>query len=185
MLAAMPAVHQATQQVGNEGAYVGWTGRIGGNGGAWEIGGLVVAVDGAIANRRELGIAGDHDGARIAALYRRGGVEEVAGRLAGDYTIALYDAERRCLWLIRDRMGVKPLYYVITGSGIAFASQPSGVFAAGIDRQADPAFVARFCGLHYRLIDNISTTSPYIGLAQLPAGHLLQLAAGKAVNVRC
>src|SRR3546814_6162261 len=68
---------------------------------------------------------------------------------------------------------------------MVFAPQRAGVFAARIDRQGLPAFVARLCDLHYRLIDKISTTSPYLGLAQLPAGHLLQIAAGKAVNVRC
>ncbi len=185
MLGAMPAPQQARHEAGTSQGRLGWIGRTDGNGGVWKINSLTIAIDGAIGNRQELGIAADSDGARIAALYQRGGAEEVAAKLAGDYSIAIYDAERRELCLIRDRLGIKPLYYASTSGGIAFASQPSGLFAAGIHRQPDPAFIARFCGLHYRLIDNIATASPYLGVAQLPAGHLLQLSVGHAADVRC
>jgi asparagine synthase (glutamine-hydrolysing) len=185
MLGAMPAPQQARHQAGASHGRLGWAGRTDGNGGTWQINSLAIAIDGAIGNRQELGVAGDSDGARIAALYQRGGAEEVAAKLAGDYTIAIYDAERRDLCLIRDRLGIKPLYYANTSAGVAFASQPSGLFAAGIHRQPDPAFIARFCGLHYRLIDNIAAASPYLGVTQLTAGHLLQLSGDRAAEVRC
>lgn len=185
MLAAMPTPTESRQLTQAGTAALGWTGRAGGRGGAWNIDGLAIAIDGAVANTDELDVPGAHDGGRIAALYRRGGIDAVAARLAGDYAIALYDSAAHTLWLLRDRFGVKPLYYATGNSGLVFASQPSGLFAAGVSRQPNPAFLARFCGLHYRLIDNDAATSPYLGIAQLPAGHLLKAVGDTPPSVHC
>ncbi|MGJ0639289.1 asparagine synthase (glutamine-hydrolyzing) [Xenorhabdus bovienii] len=54
--------------------------------------------------------------------------EDIAYRLNGMYAIAIWDRQQERLLLIRDRMGVKPLYYYPTNTGIIFASEPKALF---------------------------------------------------------
>ncbi|WP_437882332.1 asparagine synthase (glutamine-hydrolyzing) [Pseudomonas sp. LRF_L74] len=50
-------------------------------------------------------------------------------RLTGIYAFAVWDERDRSLWLVRDRFGVKPLYYYPTASGVLFGSEPKTVLA--------------------------------------------------------
>ncbi|MBB0242578.1 asparagine synthase (glutamine-hydrolyzing) [Streptomyces alkaliphilus] len=62
--------------------------------------------------------------------------DAVAERLTGMYAFAIWDERHRRLVLVRDRMGVKPLYYHRTGDGLLFGSEPKAVLA-------NPAFARR------------------------------------------
>jgi asparagine synthase (glutamine-hydrolysing) len=55
--------------------------------------------------------------------------EEVAERLNGIYAFAVWDARQERLVLIRDRLGVKPLYYQPTSDGVLFGSEPKAILA--------------------------------------------------------
>lgn len=63
-------------------------------------------------------------------LYPRHGAA-FADHLRGMYAIALLDPARGRLVLARDPFGIKPLYYVETEAGLAFASEPQALRAAG------------------------------------------------------
>ncbi|MFI1487451.1 asparagine synthase (glutamine-hydrolyzing) [Streptomyces sp. NPDC020747] len=53
----------------------------------------------------------------------------LATRLEGIFAFAVWDLDRQELLLVRDRMGVKPLYYAETASGVLFGSEPKAVLA--------------------------------------------------------
>lgn len=59
------------------------------------------------------------DGEAVIHAYEEYGIECLR-RLNGMYAIALHDLRRRRLYLVRDRIGIKPLYYAFDGSGSTF-----------------------------------------------------------------
>ena len=135
---------------------------------------LAVVVDGAIFNRGELGVF-PNDAHLVAELFRAHGFERALTRLNGDFSIALYEGVSSTLWLARDRLGVKPLYYAHTNGELAFASRPwPSDELPGIGREMNRRFAAVFAAAHYRYFDNVPTESPYERVAQLPAAHWLR-----------
>ena len=54
---------------------------------------------------------------------------EVAKKLNGIFAFAIWDESRDALFLCRDRMGVKPLFYAIKGDALVFGSEPKALFA--------------------------------------------------------
>lgn len=58
----------------------------------------------------------------ILYAYKQWGIECVT-KFNGMYAIAIYDKLSECLYLVRDRMGVKPLYYYLYNGNIVFASE--------------------------------------------------------------
>ncbi len=98
-----------------------------------EDGCLWVAFNGEIYNhveiRRELERIGGHswktdhsDTEVILHAFEQWGIDCIQ-RFRGMFAIALWDSRKRELWLIRDRIGVKPLYYSIHHGRIVFASE--------------------------------------------------------------
>ncbi|MFE2267430.1 asparagine synthase (glutamine-hydrolyzing) [Streptomyces griseosporeus] len=60
--------------------------------------------------------------------------EALPERLNGMYAFALWDARTDTLLLVRDRMGIKPLYYAPTDDGVLFGSEPKAVLANPLAR---------------------------------------------------
>lgn len=139
---------------------------------------IAVICDGGVFNMAEIGETGG-DAAAIAALYRRHGFEKMLAAINGDFAIALYDRDEDTLWLGRDRLGIKPLYYINQPGLFAFASRPRSLLAIPtVDPAVNRRFTAVFAASHYRYIDNRPSESPYQAIAQLPGGHWLRLRGG-------
>ncbi|MBI3506499.1 MAG: asparagine synthase (glutamine-hydrolyzing) [Proteobacteria bacterium] len=66
---------------------------------------------------------GDSDTEVLLEGFVRWGVAETIAKAVGMFAIALWDKRARTLWLIRDRLGVKPLYYAHSGERLIFASE--------------------------------------------------------------
>jgi len=99
--------------------------------------------------------------------------------LRGDLSFCLYDESISTLFLARDRIGVRPLYYIATRELVVFASQPLALTTlAGIEREPNPIFLGLYAGCHYRTFDNDPHASPYCHVRQLPAGHWLRWCDG-------
>lgn len=146
-------------------------------GSAASVEGVLVAVDGVLVNAASLPGGGSAAPAtQVAALYRQHGMVGALQRLDGDFAIVLYDQSKGELWLARDRIGVKPLYYTVNGASTAAASRIGGLLALpGTSRRVNQRWAAVFAGSHYRYIDNRPQESPFTDIAQVPAGTALRV----------
>lgn len=114
---------------------------------------LVVVFNGEIYNHAEIradleqrgAIFNSHSDTEVLLhLYARKGPEMVHD-LRGMYAFAIWDVERRSLFLARDPFGIKPLYYADDGWTFRFASQVKALVAGGaIDQEIDPAGLIGF-----------------------------------------
>lgn len=92
--------------------------------------------------RQELRSHGHHFRTRsdtevVLRAYLQWG-EGLAEHLNGMFAFAVWDVRRQELLLVRDRMGVKPLYYYETPDGVIFGSEPKAILAhPGIPRRVD------------------------------------------------
>ena len=115
----------------------------------------------------------------IVHLYEELGAECVQ-RFVGMFAIALWDARRRQLFLARDRLGVKPLYYAQIRDSLLFASEIKSLLRAdGLSTELDPQGLRRY--LTYRFPYGDGTLFKQV--RQLPPGHYLLAQQGK-VNVK-
>jgi asparagine synthase (glutamine-hydrolysing) len=92
---------------------------------------------------------GTSDTEIILESIARRGPEATLDDMNGMFAIALWDRLTRTLHLIRDRLGIKPLFYAQTGGGVYFASELKAFSAAGLDFSIDPASVASFLRFAY------------------------------------
>lgn len=94
-------------------------------------------------------------------------------RLHGMFTFAIYDLAERCLFLARDRLGVKPLFLAHLSDGsIGFASELKGLLAHPLLRRTvDPLAIEDFLTWGY-IPDQRSILR---GVQKLPAGHYMLL----------
>ncbi len=101
--------------------------------------------------------------------------EACVERLRGMFAFAIWDARRRSLFLARDRVGKKPLYYWQGGGTLVFASEIKALF-----RHPGPGRSVDFTALHHYLAYGYtpSARSAFVGIAKLPPGHTATLAAG-------
>jgi asparagine synthase (glutamine-hydrolysing) len=81
--------------------------------------------------RRGERFSGHSDTEVLLKLYGQMG-PECLKKLRGMFAFAIWDAQRKHVFLARDRLGIKPLYYVENHSQLAFASQLKALVAAGV-----------------------------------------------------
>ncbi|MDX3000845.1 asparagine synthase (glutamine-hydrolyzing) [Kribbella solani] len=95
--------------------------------------------------------------------------EAVAERLNGMYALAIWDGRDDKLVLIRDRMGVKPLYYHRTRDGILFGSEPKAILA---NRLVAPVVDAT--GMRWLLAPlGVTGGSPWKDITEVEPGTVL------------
>jgi asparagine synthase (glutamine-hydrolysing) len=112
----------------------------------------------------------------ILAAWRQWGVR-CLDRLNGMFAFAIYDQRTQQLFMARDRLGVKPLYYAPLPDGsVIFASELKGLLAhPALRRTPDPQAVDDYLAFGY-VPDHRCFVA---GVKKLPAGHYLMLERGK------
>jgi asparagine synthase (glutamine-hydrolysing) len=123
-----------------------------------ETGAVVTVFNGEIYNfrelRSELSAAGHvfrsrSDTEVIVHAYEQWGDDFVA-RLNGMFAIALYDIAERRLLLLRDHVGIKPLYYALARDCLVWGSEIKALLASGVvDRELDADALRQFIAWEY------------------------------------
>lgn len=148
--------------------------------------GAVIVFNGEVYNfaalREELGDEDFHsstDTEVVLKAYLRMG-DDVFSRLRGMFALAIFDPNRECVVVARDRLGIKPLYLSDTdGKRVLFASELRALLASGlVDRKLDPAGVERF--LWHGFVPGPGTIIS--GVRLLPAGSTMTVGLGGRVG---
>ncbi len=114
----------------------------------------------------------------LRTLVKKG--EKGIHDLNGMFAIATWDPRTKKLLLVRDRIGVKPLYYFWDGRTFVFASEIKAILASGIvDRTIDTQSLWDY--LTYRYVPG--PNSIWKNIYKLPPGHLLRFSPGQAPEV--
>ena len=128
-----------------------------------------------LAIKQELGIArwrGHSDTEVMLEAIERWGVEAAVRRFIGMFAIAVWDRHDRRLWLIRDRIGIKPLCYGRVAGQFVFGSELIALRQfPGFDGRIDPRALALFVRHSYIP----APFAIYEGLHKLPPGCILTL----------
>ncbi len=115
----------------------------------------------------------------IVHLYEEFG-DDCVQQLRGMFAFAIWDVKRRRLLVVRDRLGVKPLYYSAVGERLVFGSEIKAILQHPEVRPSlDPEALSNFLSLKYVP----SPQTMFRGIAALPPGHLLTCDAD-GVSVR-
>ncbi|HEX9818065.1 MAG TPA: asparagine synthase (glutamine-hydrolyzing) [Methylomirabilota bacterium] len=148
-----------------------------------EDGAITIVYNGEIYNfralRAELEACGHRfrtqsDTEVILAAWQAEGARCVE-RLRGMFALAIWDAHRRALFLARDRLGKKPLYYWQGGGVFAFASEIKALLChAGPGRDVDGTALHHYLAYGY----TPAGRSAFAGILKLPPGHTATLSAG-------
>ncbi|EKV25913.1 Asparagine synthetase [Caenispirillum salinarum AK4] len=125
---------------------------------------------------------GHSDTEVIVESIARHGVDATVDRLIGMFAFALWDRETRSLTLVRDRVGVKPLYWSVQRGVLLFGSELKALrahpaWAAQLDPEAADALV-RFSYIP-------GETTIYKGVHKLRPGHMLTVRAGEEPRLSC
>ncbi|PHR65846.1 MAG: asparagine synthase (glutamine-hydrolyzing) [Idiomarina sp.] len=107
----------------------------------------------------------------VLHLYEREGLDETLKHLRGEFAFGLYDRHEDAMYLVRDRFGIKPLYYTETADGVVFGSELKVLFA-------HPSVKREFSseGLYHQLIQvMVPGTTAFAGVKQVAPGHVVKV----------
>src|SRR5262245_44318539 len=154
-----------------------------GDGSVW------ITYNGEVYNHPELKARLEQSGRRyrtrsdtetVLHLYDQHG-ERCVEHLRGMFAFALWDRRRRRLFIARDRLGIKPLYYAVTDQELLFASEIKAILAARPGRpRFNEAVLPEFLG--NRFVAGEETF--FQGVRKLLPGHTLSWSPGEALAPR-
>ena len=106
---------------------------------------------------------------------------DVIHRLRGMFAFALWDARHRELWLVRDRIGIKPLYYSVHHGRLTFASE----IKALLEDREQPRRIHEESFYHF--LSFLTTPAPqtlFDGIRKVPSGSWLRVRQDGSIDER-
>jgi len=109
-------------------------------------------------------------------LYKEYG-KDMVHKLRGMFAFAIWDENKKELWLVRDRIGIKPLYYTFVDGKFIFASEIKAILKdPSVKREVNEEGF-------YHYLSFLTTPPPqtlFQGIYKIPAGHMLTLKNGNS-----
>jgi len=145
-------------------------------------GSLGVVFNGAIYNFKRLREELEYRGCQFRTAtdtevllhgYQEWGLEPMVRRLRGMFAFGFWDENLKKLYLVRDRLGVKPLVWAEQGSALAFASTVRALFAGGFGGEIDEAAVLDYLEFGWVTQER----AIYEGIHKLPPATILEWSA--------
>lgn len=102
--------------------------------------------------------------------YREWGIDGLVSRIEGMFAFGIWDDAARKLFLVRDRLGVKPLVFAQRGKQFAFASTVNALRAGGFANEIDEQAIADY--LEFGFVTEARTI--YANVAKVPAASILE-----------
>ncbi len=97
-------------------------------------------------------------------------------RFRGMFAFAIWDSRQEILFVVRDRLGIKPLYVYCDGDRFLFASEIKSILASGcVERRIDPQALCDY----FHLLYIPAPKSIFQGIRKLPAGHYCMVEKGR------
>lgn len=106
----------------------------------------------------------------VLKAYEKWGIECLQ-HFRGMFAFALYDGRKQLMYLVRDRLGIKPLYYHRAKDRLLFCSELAPLLKLQVGRQINPDAVAGF--FRYQYVPTPSTI--YEDIYKLEPGHFLEV----------
>lgn len=99
------------------------------------------------------------------------GIESIQ-QFIGMFAFAIYDKKNEKVYIVRDRLGIKPLYYYQDENHFTFSSEIKSILALNdIDRKIDIDAVSSYFSFRYPILDNTF----FDGISSLPPAHYIEL----------
>jgi asparagine synthase (glutamine-hydrolysing) len=116
----------------------------------------------------------------ILRLYEEMG-EECVHQLNGQWAFAIRDARKQQLFLSRDRLGVRPLYYTVANGAFLFASEVKAIFACPqVSREIDPIALDQI----FTFWVSLPPRTIFRDIQELPPGHSLTVRPNEVTRQR-
>lgn len=139
---------------------------------------FVISYNGEVYNFRELAAKNNLDNLRsssdtevVLELFAKFGIASLE-KLNGMFAFSIYDRQTRKIWLVRDRLGIKPIYFRIRPRELIFGSEIKGIAAL-----LDESLVCNYSALHEWLYfgNTLGGRTLYQNITQLLPAHYLEL----------
>ncbi len=105
----------------------------------------------------------------VLAMYREYGSDCLA-RLNGQFALAIWDRQKKELFLARDRVGIRPFYYVSRNGKFGFASEIKALFA---DSETGRTIDARALSQIFTFWTTVTPRTAFEDVFELPPGHFM------------
>ena len=144
---------------------------------------LALVFNGEIYNYQDLRVQLEKTGAHfktqsdtevVLRLFERDGLEGISA-LRGMFAFAIHDQDSGELHIVRDRLGIKPLFYHWNGKTLLAASEAKALFASGLLKAELNTKAIR---AYFRYQFSVCPETLFQNVAELPPGHTLTLLPG-------
>jgi len=101
--------------------------------------------------------------------------------LRGMFSFVIYDSLSKSLFIARDRLGIKPLFYHWNGNTIVAGSETKALFASGL---VEPKINTESIKAHFKYQFSISPNTMFENIFELPPGNFAELSANGDLKIK-